>query len=141
MLISIDAAEETPLFEQIAASVRAGILDGSIRVGDRIPTAKVLCASLGVNRNTVLHAYQMLRDEGLLELRRGRGATITGRADTLRGLSDSVRELVERAHALGVSADTLARLVRESAPRGDTAAPGRAPGPDTDEDVDEGEPR
>ncbi|ROO85554.1 DNA-binding transcriptional regulator YhcF (GntR family) [Actinocorallia herbida] len=117
MLISIDPAEETPLFEQIAASVRSGIMDGSISAGDRMPTAKVLCASLGVNRNTVLHAYQMLRDEGLLELRRGRGATITERAGTLARLSDAVRGLVDEARALGVSADTLARLIRESYPR------------------------
>lgn len=131
MLITIDPAEEAPLFEQIAAAVRAGIMDGSIRAGDRMPTAKVLCASLGVNRNTVLHAYQTLRDEGLLELRRGRGATITARAGTLNRLSDAVRELVEHARTLGVPADTLARLVKESYPRASSAAaipaPGRTP--------------
>ncbi|MDX6742246.1 GntR family transcriptional regulator [Actinocorallia sp. A-T 12471] len=128
MLITIDPAAETPLFEQIAASVRSGIMDGSIRAGDRMPTAKVLCASLGVNRNTVLHAYQTLRDEGLLELRRGRGATITARADTLSRLSEAVRELVDRARSVGVPADTLARLIRESYPR-DVPAAVPAPGP------------
>jgi GntR family transcriptional regulator len=84
MLIAIDHADSTPLFEQIAAAVRSGIADGSIRSGERMPTARELCASLDVNRNTVLHAYQALRDEGLIELRRGRGA-IVGRRGTARG--------------------------------------------------------
>lgn len=114
MLILIDTSDETPIFEQIAASVRSGIIDGSVRSGDRLPTAKELCSSLDVNRNTVLHAYQLLRDEGLIELRRGRGATITSRADKLTQLSRHVGDLVRQARDLGIASDTLFRLVKEA---------------------------
>lgn len=114
MLLTIDLAGNTPLFEQIAAAVRRGILEGTIQSGERMPPAAELSASLDVNRNTVLHAYQLLRDEGLLELRRGRGATITLKADSLRGLSAAMGRLVAQARDLGVSADALASLVKES---------------------------
>ncbi|MFC4122487.1 GntR family transcriptional regulator [Nonomuraea zeae] len=114
MLITIDHADGTPLFEQIAAAVRSGIADGSIRSGERMPTARELCASLDVNRNTVLHAYQRLRDEGLIELRRGRGATVTAQAEQLSRLSAAVGRLVSEARELGISAETLSRLVKES---------------------------
>ncbi|WP_043623059.1 GntR family transcriptional regulator [Nonomuraea candida] len=114
MLIAIDHTDGTPLFEQIAAAVRSGIAEGSIRSGERMPAAKELCAALDVNRNTVLHAYQRLRDEGLIELRRGRGATVTAQAERLTLLSAAVRRLVNEARELGISADTLSRLVKES---------------------------
>lgn len=114
MLITIDENNDDPLFEQIAAAVRTGVLNGSIRSGDRIPTARDLCEALQVNRNTVLRAYQLLRDEGLIELRRGRGATVTARAEELSRLSTTLGRLVDEARELGVSPETLSRLVKES---------------------------
>jgi Bacterial regulatory proteins, gntR family len=44
----------------------------------RLPLAKDLAAVLGVNKNIVLRALHLLRDEGLLEFRRGRGITVAG---------------------------------------------------------------
>lgn len=115
MLITIDPGDDSPLFEQIAASIRSNIIGGSIATGFRLPPANELSESLEVNRNTVLHAYQLLRDEGLVELRRGRGATITAKAERLGELSAAVTDLVTTARSLGVSADTLSRLIKEAA--------------------------
>ena len=83
MLVRIDPESEAPLFAQIAASVRADAAAGRVRPGDRLPAARDIAAALGVNVHTVLHAYQDLRDEGLVELRRGRGAVVTAQAATL----------------------------------------------------------
>lgn len=60
----------------------------------------------------MLHAYQRLRDEGLVDLRRGRGAVIAASAAPLAELAHDIDDLVRRAAALGVSADTLAGIVR-----------------------------
>src|SRR5256714_9449324 len=81
LAIKIDREEPTEIFEQGAAAIRRAIADGEAKPGERLPPARDLAAVLGVNTNTVLRALRHLRDEGLLEFRRGRGVTVTGSAD------------------------------------------------------------
>jgi GntR family transcriptional regulator len=114
MLIRIDPGSTVPIFEQLAASIRREVLEGTAVAGDRLPPARELAESLEVNVHTVLHAYQQLRDEGLVELRRGRGAVLTDRVTTLAGLEEHVRALVDEARRLGVSAQTLTTLIKEA---------------------------
>jgi GntR family transcriptional regulator len=114
VLIRVDPQSSVPLFEQLAASVRSQVLDGTALAGERLPAARELAASLDMNVHTVLHAYQLLRDEGLVELRRGRGAVLTERAGTLTDLDVHVRALVDEAKRLGVGVATLTTLIQES---------------------------
>lgn len=100
---------------QVAASLRSEVAAGRLRPGDRLPPARDLAQSLDVNLHTVLHAYQDLRDEGLIDMRRGRGATVAAAGGALLGLSDDVAALVAKARSLGIDADTLTSLVKEAA--------------------------
>src|SRR6478752_1334298 len=115
MLLRLDPASDAPLFAQVAASVRADAAAGRLKPGDRLPSARDVAAALGVNLHTVLRAYQELRDEGLVDMRRGRGAVVTDAAAPLAHLRDDVIALTERARALGLSPDMLAALVKEIA--------------------------
>lgn len=115
MLIRIDEANERAIYEQIADSVRADIASGRLCEGAALPSAKRLASALDINVHTVLRAYQQLRDERLIDLRRGRGAVVTGLAATLVELSGEVRALVDRARALGLRQDTVAALVAHTA--------------------------
>jgi GntR family transcriptional regulator len=115
VLIRIDPENDAPLFAQIADAVRADAAAGRVRPGERLPPARDVADGLGVNVHTVLRAYQDLRDEGLLELRRGRGAVVTAQASVLGELQHDIRALVARARAAGLSPDALAALVKETA--------------------------
>ncbi len=115
MLVRVDPASETPLFAQVAASVRADAASGRLRPGDRLPSAREVAEAIGVNLHTVLRAYQELRDEGLVDMRRGRGAVVTDAAVPLAQLHDDVVALTVRARELGLSPDMLAALVKEIA--------------------------
>lgn len=114
MLIRISDDGATALYEQVAASVRTEIVAGRAVPGDRLPPAREVGAALDINVHTVLRAYQLLRDEGLVDLRRGRGAVVSASAAPLVELAHDVRALVARAASLGVSPATLAALVKEA---------------------------
>jgi len=111
MLILIDANAATPVFEQIADQIAGQIAHGALEQGSRLPSARDLAETLEVNVHTVLHAYQRLRDDGLIELRRGRGAVVTGTAvdETVR---TAVHHTVSAARAAGISLTSLIALIR-----------------------------
>lgn len=115
MLIRVDPQSSVPLFAQIADALRADITAGRLSSGERLPAAREVADALRVNLHTVLHAYQDLRDEGLVDLRRGRGAVVTPAGAALAGLGAEITALVDRARSLGVSPDTLSALVKEAA--------------------------
>ncbi len=114
MLIRIDPASDVSLFAQVAASVRADIAAGRLVAGDRLPAAREVAGALDVNLHTVLHAYQDLRDEGLVDMRRGRGAVVTDAAADLAALYGDIRALARKARALRLSPDSLAALVKDA---------------------------
>jgi GntR family transcriptional regulator len=114
VLLTIDPASSVPLFEQLAAGIRSQVVAGSITAGERLPAARELADSLEVNVHTVLHAYQLLRDEGFLDLRRGRGAVVTSRAHDYAQLMSDIDRVVAEARRLEIGAGALGALIREA---------------------------
>lgn len=109
--VKIDPASAIPLYEQVAAAVRRAIADGEAKPGERLPLAKDLATVLGVNTNTVLRALRLLQQEGLLELRRGRGITVAGTPE--RGaVLHMVTELVRFARTQGYEPDELVEMIK-----------------------------
>ena len=112
--VKVDRSDPTDLYEQVAAEIRRAIADGEARPGERLPPAKDLAAVLGVNTNTVLRALRLLRDEGLLEFRRGHGISVAGTPE--RGaVITRARELVEFARLHGYRPDELVKIIEDIA--------------------------
>ena len=115
MLFRIDPAAAEPIYAQIAAQVRSAAARAELAAGERLPAARDLAESLQVNLHTVLRAYQDLRDDGLIELRRGRGAVVSaGAARDVGPLTDAIAVVAATARRLGVPPDTTLALVREA---------------------------
>ena len=112
--VKVNKADPTDLYEQVAAEIRRAIADGEAKPGERLPAAVDLAAILGVNKNTVLRSLQILREEGLLEFRRGRGITVAGTPE--RGaVVQRARELVEFARSQGYRTDELVAIIEDVA--------------------------
>jgi GntR family transcriptional regulator len=109
----IDPTDMAPLHEQVASEIRRAIGDGQAAPGERLPAARDLAAVLGVNNNTVLRALRSLRDEGLLEFRRGRGVTVCGSAADRSAVLQRARELVSFARHHGYRSDELVQIIQQ----------------------------
>ena len=110
--VKIDRDDPTDLYEQVAAEIRRAIAEGEAKPGQRLPPAKDLAVILGVNTNTVLRALRILRDEGLLELRRGRGISVAGTPE--RGaVIARAKELVDFARKQGYRLDELLEIIED----------------------------
>ena len=110
--VKVDRADPTDLYEQVAGEIRRAIADGEAKPGERLPPAKDLAAILGVNTNTVLRALRLLRDEGLLEFRRGRGISVAGTPE--RGaVIARAKDLVDFARLQGYRPDELIKIIEQ----------------------------
>lgn len=111
VLLRLDRTEGA-LHERIAAAVRRSIAEGEVSRGDRLPATRDLAVQLDLNVNTVLRAYRTLQDEGLVELRRGRGAVVVGEPNVAALIGDLDR-LIATADHLGVARARLRQLLEE----------------------------
>ena len=110
--VKLDRDNPLDLHEQVAGEIHRAITDGEAKPGERLPPAKDLAAILGVNTNTVLRALRQLRDEGLLEFRRGRGITITGTPER-SNVTARAKDLLHYARTQGYKPDELIQIIEQ----------------------------
>lgn len=113
MLFRIDHASPVTLAEQLAIQVRRDIDAGTLTPGTPLPPARELAAALGINMHTVLRAYHALHDEGVLEMRRGRGAWISATAKPGRAQLTELRaQILSESRKHGLTTDELIDFIR-----------------------------
>jgi GntR family transcriptional regulator len=111
--MAIDHGSPVPLHEQVAAALRRAIAEGEAKAGERLPAARDLAGVMGVNANTVFRSLRTLREEGLVEFRRGRGVSVTGLAPQRSLVVAKARELVALARRCGYRPQELVELIEQ----------------------------
>jgi len=116
MQIAVNLQDRTPIYEQLVNAVKELINRGQLPLGHRLPSVRQLAQDLGVNLNTVAHAYRELGDMGLLEVRQGRpvivvSATRPCDAGQLEELRKLASRLVNEAMLLGIEPKRLHALI------------------------------
>jgi len=111
MLLSVDLQSSQPLHDQLAGQLRQAISEGDPGPGTKLPTARELADGLGVNMHTVLRAFRALQDEGVLEVRRGRGTLVTDQAPQRVNMVEIAKKLVYEARRHGLPDSGIRQLV------------------------------
>jgi GntR family transcriptional regulator len=107
----INKDDSVALYEVVAAEIRRAIADGEAGPGERMPRAIDLAAILGVNKNTVIRALHILRDEGTLDFTRGRGVRVVGTPQK-SAVMTRIDELLEFARTQGYQRDEVVALMQ-----------------------------
>jgi GntR family transcriptional regulator len=109
--VNVNRSDSMLLHDQVVAEIRRSIAEGEIGRGERLPPTVYLASVLGVNKNTVIRALHILRDEGLLELTRGRGIRVVGTIDKAVILTQ-LREFLNVARANGYERSDVIEMIQ-----------------------------
>ena len=117
--IRIDLKSPVPAYRQIVDALRVLLVEGKLPPGADLPSVRRLAMDLGVHFNTVGEAYRQLAEEGWLDLRHGRGATVIERnapaaapPDRVKDFRAQLRSLVAQMRSAGVSPARIAAELR-----------------------------
>ena len=70
------ADSPVPLYVQLYNQIRTDIEQGSLQMGRQLPSERQLAADYGISRLTARKALSLLREEGMISARRGRGSFV-----------------------------------------------------------------
>ena len=106
-----------PIYLQLMEQVKHAVETGALRPGEQLPGIRPLAEELVINPNTVAKAYRELEHEGVIELRHGAGAFVSGQAvkgkkaaDSLRTAQPIVAAAIEKLRDRGLTDEEIRRL-------------------------------
>jgi GntR family transcriptional regulator len=117
MLFRPNPSSGVPIYLQLMEQVKHSIETGALRPGEQLPGMRPLAEELVINPNTVAKAYRELEHEGIIELRHGAGAFVSGAArtkkltDKFRAGQTMVAATVKQLRARGVTDEEIRRMV------------------------------
>jgi len=76
MIIQLDMQSDVPIYTQLMNQIIEGIARGDLKLGEALPSVRGLASDIGVNLHTVNKAYNLLKQEGFIQIHRQKGVVI-----------------------------------------------------------------
>lgn len=117
--IQLNKDSGVPLYLQVKKQIMDLIRNGSLKVGNKMPTERELSENLKISRNTVSMAYKELEQEGILKSYQGRGTFVAEEAKPWKahGIKDKIIKFVdlglEEALEIGMDVDEFLEVVEK----------------------------
>ena len=119
MFIRLESSSAVPIYRQIVDQIGYQIANGTLRAGDRLPSVRELAKRLPVNQNTVLKAYVLLEEDGLISRIQGDGTfvanapPVTKKTERLKQVSGILGQAAAQAVHFEISRPELHQLLDE----------------------------
>ncbi len=113
--IQIDPHSGVPIYRQVMDQIKHYQTSGTIQAGKQLPSIRKLSQILAVNPTTISKAYNELKHEKVIEIKKGKGAflmkpeTVISEAKKRSVIERTARQMIMEARQIGASND----LVRE----------------------------
>jgi len=117
--ISLDLQSESPIYIQLRNKIIEGIASKQLRPGDPLPSVRTFAQDLGVNMHTVNKAYQLLKQDGFIQIHRQKGVVInpegmpTVDENYLANVRENLRPLISESVCRGMNEEELMKLIQE----------------------------
>ena len=117
MWLTLNEADPRPIYLQMISQIREQVRSGRLKPGDELPSVRELADNLGINMHTVRSAYLKLRDQGIINLRLGRRATIAKFHQPVKNeeaeaeLQLRLEEWMTDAILMGLTSDQIKQIV------------------------------
>ena len=114
MLIQIDFSSEEAIYIQLRNQIIIGIATSTIQEGDTLPSVRQLADEVGINMHTVNKAYSVLKQEGIIQLDRRKGAVITLDVNKIQALEEmrgQLQVILAKGSCKSISKDEVHTLV------------------------------
>ncbi|CEI72755.1 MULTISPECIES: GntR family transcriptional regulator [Romboutsia] len=108
MLLDLDFNSEVPIYTQIREQIIKSIASGDLKINESLPSVRNMASEIGVNLHTVNKAYNLLKDEGYINIDRRKGAIVNSlplqKNDTNdKNIKSNLDLLVAQSYLLGIS--------------------------------------
>lgn len=116
MLIKVDFNSEEAIYMQVRNQIIMGIATSQIHEGDSLPSVRQMADIIGINMHTVNKAYAVLREEGIIQLDRRRGAVVAIDMNRLQALADmkaQLRAVLAKGICKNISKEDVYGLIDE----------------------------
>ena len=117
MILTLDMKSDIPIYVQLRNQIVMGIGTGKLKASEQLPTVRQMAQDIGINTMTVNKTYQILKNEGFIEIDRRKGATVCEvrqeAALYCEKLEEELQLLSAEACLKGVQKDDFLKLCEE----------------------------
>ncbi len=105
-----------PIYLQIILFIKRGLVAGSVKDGEELPSRRVLSALLGVNPNTVQKAFAILEEEGLILSRAGAKSVISADEKVIEKIREElllsdIKNITSALKQMGLTKEQATELI------------------------------
>ncbi|MEG0133822.1 MAG: GntR family transcriptional regulator [Terrisporobacter sp.] len=76
MILNLDFNSDVPIYTQIREQIIKSIANGDLKTNESLPSVRNMAEEIGVNLHTVNKSYNLLKDEGYINIDRRKGAMV-----------------------------------------------------------------
>ena len=95
------AARQNRIFQDVVEQIQEAIIDGQLKVGDRLPAERDLKEMLQTSRSTLREALRVLEQKGLIEIKLGMGGGAVVKTVSSDLVAESL-DLLIRSHQVSL---------------------------------------
>ena len=108
MILDLDFNSDIPIYTEIREQIIKSIAKGDLKINESLPSVRNMAEEIGVNLHTVNKSYNLLKDEGYINIDRRKGAIVkelplAKADDNIRKIESMLDLLVAESYLLGMS--------------------------------------